>query len=68
MQVIELCKQTESYQRIIPFLLVTQQVATSHKNITLTSINCNTRKKLFQIGTGKTYAKSSVPCFYLRMN
>ncbi len=25
-------------------------------------------KKLFQIGTGKTYAKSSVPRFHCRMN
>lgn len=68
MQVIELCKKTESHQRIILFLLVTQQVATSHKNRTLTSISCNIRKKTFQIGTGKTYAKSSVPRFYWCMN
>jgi hypothetical protein len=36
--------------------------------VNFTSLSCNIRKKLFQIGTGKTYAKSSVPRFYWRMN
>ena len=45
-----------------------QTEAKHQAKVNFTSLNCNIRKKIFQIGTGKTYAKSSVPRFYWRMN